>query len=653
MSLSWEDASAWRLENRSLIGFASPYVGNGTLGTRIGVLVLGTDSRAPEWSGCGGVPQHWSDLPPGDPFRPLPTFSSFVRDGYQYALPSWNQLELSIDDVPFTPQHGTHHFCQMLDLRTGEAELADDWEYTPGRRAQVQIRLLIPRTHPHASLWELQVRSSGAAVKAGFGLRARHLKPDLVMQYRREGDTIFGTGSTARQKRLVAQGLLWFTDGELHQSQIEDGEAHIEATARKGQLTLTVFHAVHGGLEGTEGAESRVRADLVDLQQSWEKDLRQRNMALWQTYWRRALRCDDLSTEDFRLVLAQQYYLLASLDETHHPFGPLGVSGNNWYGAALWDADRWIGGAVVGLWPELARRFPAYRVAILPATREFAAQNGYSGAWFPWAHDEAGRNITPPEYLPEIHNNVWAAHTAWELWLETHDSTVLREQAWPLLRAAAEFFASRCVCDSDGSWHLRGVIGPDEAVGEVYHNTCDDNVLVNLAVRWLMQTTYAASGLVGAPADPAWLTIAQKLTVLPPRANGVIPEHAAYVDQGIKQADTIMAFFPLDYPAPPEIVRATVDYYHDKILNYGPLMTTQIEAAIYMRLGDRADGLARLFTCYRDYVRGPFLVPFECRQNDTAVMLTGIGGLLQALMAGWYGWRAGNGTMLPRLGDTW
>jgi hypothetical protein len=52
-------------------------------------------------------------------------------------------------------------------------------------------------------------------------------------------------------------------------------------------------------------------------------------------------------------------------------------------------------------------------------------------------------------------------------------------------------------------------------------------------------------------------------------------------------------------------------------------------------------------------VRGPFLVPFECRNNDTAVMLTGVGGLLQALMVGWYGWRAGGERRLPRVGEQW
>lgn len=651
MALAWLDEDAWCLENRSLSGFASPYIGNGAIGTRVGVLVLGTDPDAPPWFGCGDHPQR-PVIPPGDPDRPLGTFSSFVRDGFQYALPSWNHLDMTIGGVAFAPLQGVHSFRSRLDLRTGEVTLVDDWMYAPGRSARVAIRMLIPRTHTHGSLWELEVSGTADEIIAGFGLDATHLGSDLPMQYRAEGCMVIGTARTKRRARQVAQGILWHTDGEPRPGHVHGPEARIRV-ARTGSLHLTVFHAVYGGLEYPAGAEERVRTDLSSLAESWPTDLRQRNEAIWRDLWASALSCDDLDPADARLVLAQQYYLLASLDECEYPMGALGVSGNNWQGNVLWDADRWIGSAVLGLWPRLARRFPACRAKLLPAARQFAREHGYAGAWFPWMHDEEGNNTTPAPYLPELHNNVWIAHTAWELWLETRDPAMLHEQAWPLLRDIARFFASRCEQDADGTWHLRRVIGPDEALHEVYHCTCDDNVLVNVAVRWLMKTACSAANLVGQPADPTWQTLAEHLTVLPPRADGVIPEHASYIDQGIKQADTILAFYPLDWPAPANVIRTTIDYYRDKILAYGPLMTVQVEATILMRLGDRVEGLARLFRRYREYVRGPFLVPFECRNNDTAVMLTGIGGLLQALMAGWYGWRAGGERRLPRIGDHW
>ena len=658
MPLSWNDSDAWQLENRSLDGFASPYVGNGALGTRLGIFVLGADPRAPEFHGATGLPQR-PDIPPGDPHRSLATFSSFVRDGFQYALPSWNQLDLTLAGVPFHPVRGGHDFRQTLDLRTGEAAFSDDWTYAPNRRARIVIRLLIPRTHPHGSLWELHVAADhDDPIEARFGLRAAHLAGQLPMRYRAAGaGLIVGEGRTARRKRPVAQGLAWQTDGSEVAVQIDkhDAAVHVAGQLRDGggRLALTVFHALHGGLEDPANAQANVRRTLAELAAAHAADLRERNLALWKPLWAAALRCDDLDPQDARLVLAQQFYLLASLELSEYPFGPLGVSGNNWQGNALWDADRWIGGAVLGLWPEYARRFPAFRAALLPAARRFARSRGYDGAWFPWIHDEEGENTTSEHYLPETHNNLWIAHTAWQLWLETRDEAFLKEQAWPLIRDIAAFYVSRCERDADGTWHQRRVLGPDEAVAEVHHTTCDDNVLVNVGTRWLMRTAIAAAKLLRQSPDPKWRVLAENLVVLPPRADKVIPEHAAYTDQGIKQADTILAFFPLDHDAPPDVVRATLEHYRGKILDYGPLMTSQIEAAILMRLGDRDEGLRRLFARYREYVRGPFLVPFECRNNDTAVMLTGIGGLLQALLCGWHNWRPGGDVRLPRIGDEW
>jgi trehalose/maltose hydrolase-like predicted phosphorylase len=223
---------------------------------------------------------------------------------------------------------------------------------------------------------------------------------------------------------------------------------------------------------------------------------------------------------------------------------------------------------------------------------------------------------------------------------------------WPLVRGAAEFFASRCEAGPDGTWHLRRVVGPDEGVAERDHTTSDDNVLTNAGVRWLMRTAVEAAGLLQAPVDPSWGAIAENLTLLPPRQDNVIPEHATYVNARIKQADTIIAFFLHLHPWPEEVVRATLAFYAPLSAG-GPLMSSQIEAGILLQLGDTQKGMDWLFKRYREYVRGPFLVPFECQCNDTAVMLTGIGGLLQALIYGFHKWEPGCGRTLPRIGDGW
>ena len=67
-------------------------------------------------------------------------------------------------------------------------------------------------------------------------------------------------------------------------------------------------------------------------------------------------------------------------------------------------------------------------------------------------------------------------------------------------------------------------------------------------------------------------------------------------------------------------------------------MTDQIDACICLRrgFGQREKVLYELIARYRTYVRGPFEIPYECVCNDNSLMLTGCGGLIQALTYGWF-----------------
>jgi len=158
---------------------------------------------------------------------------------------------------------------------------------------------------------------------------------------------------------------------------------------------------------------------------------------------------------------------------------------------------------------------------------------------------------------------------------------------------------------------------------------------------------------VDKPAEAAWSDVAENLVVLPAGPDGVIPEYDGYSGHKIKQADTILAFYPLQHDPGKAVVSKTLAYYHDRTDRGGPLMTVQIEALLTMRLGDREQGLEHLFKEYGRYVRGPHCIPYETPSNANSIMLTGIGGLLQALIYGWYGADLGQLEDLPRIGDGW
>jgi hypothetical protein len=521
----------------------------------------------------------------------------------------------------------------------------------------MRIRLLVPRSCAHGAFWELELDNLPAAAELEFGLDGDHLTADFDQSYQRSGNDVSARLRTRRRARDLALGLRWSGSGATVTGvECTAGHARVRMVSIGKKLRLTVLYACHGGTEA--GGAAEVAADLAFLESGLaDGSLRRDNERQWRALWAQGLDVTalPLSATDRKFLLAQQYYLLSSYDGSANPIPPIGLSGNQWLGAQLWDADLWHGRALAVFWPQFARGILRARLAMLPAARERAQELGLRGARFGWMSDEDGDEQSPVgPYREELHVNAWAMLLAWDLWRTTGDRTVL-EDAWPLLHDVADFWCSRSQRDADGSWHLRQLLGPDESVHENPSNPqlCDDNLATNVAVRTALRAATDAAGILGRPSPPLWGEVAEKLFLQQPGASGVIPEYTGYNGHPIKQADVILAFFPLDHHLPPEQVQASLDYYHERTL-CGPLMTEQIEAAIRLRLGLEAKEavLEDFLRAYRRCVHGAFEVPYEVACNSNSVMLTACGGLLQALACGWWDYRqpGDDAILIPRLG---
>ena len=659
MPLAWDATDAWILAtDQPTFACAPPYVGNGRLGLRLGALILGTDVAAPPLPGAGPEICRMA-VPRFDHSWPLQSFAAHGRDGFLYGLPSWGQLKLRIGRHEFRPGEvitgSRRPLTTHLDLRTGEAGLDGDWMVDGGAVA-VRIRVLIPRSCPHGAFWELELEGLPAAAELEFGLAGDHLVKDVAQSYRQEGDGLRARLRTPGRGREICLGLGWsIQGGRVDKVECTESHGRVRMVATGSKLQLRVFYACHGGIE--PGGEADVAADLAAVERGLEDgSLRRENQRQWRDLWAQALDVTalPLGPTDQKFLLAQQFYLLASFDTSDLPAAVIGVSGNQWQGAQMWDNDLWQGLALALLWPQLAKRIVRARLKMLPGARERARTQGYRGACFGWMSDEEGDDLTQAgPYREELHVNAWAMLLAWNLWRTTGERAFL-EDAWPILRDVADFWCSRSQKDADGSWHLRRLLGPDEAVHENPRNQqfCDDNFATNVAVRTALQATVAAAGILGQKVEALWSEVADGLYMQQANAEGVVPEYSGYNGHAIKQADAILAFFPLDYPLPREQVQATLDYYSGKML-CGPLMTDQIEAAIRLRLGreDKQKVLQELIRAYRRCVHGAFEVPYEVACNSNSLMLTACGGLLSALACGWWAYRkpGDDAGLIPRL----
>lgn len=631
-NFSWENEDLWtiRIDERQMGDFIRPCVGTGIVGTRFAELVT-----AP-----------WAD-------KPLTTATRFIYDdGQQLRLPAWNHIDLRIEGILYVLGNGRHHAEQTLDLRTGLVRARDTWEYKPGRVVEIEVEMLLTRQLPHCGYLTFSVSGLTEPSTVAFGLKGEDLSGSYRARFEKSGNVLVGEYRTAVQDRPVTQGLRWEIEGGDEPTLEAWGAMARLATQTTGsRFGLTLFHSVHGCLE--EGyAHHLVEDELETMASRGVAELRAGNESVWRELWATGLAFEHEDPFVTQMLLAHQYYLLQSLSTDVLPLGACGVSDILWNGSQLWDAECWMFPAVLALWPALAESILRYRRSQLEGARKHAEAHGYRGAWFPWMTDETGADVTPEGYTNELHINIHIGLAAWSYYEKTRNPEFLREVAWPLLSGVTEFFCSRAVQDENGVYHLKGVLGPDEGVWEALHRFCDDNFTTNYGVKRLVQAATACAGEVGEAVPEHWGAVADALYLVPAGPDGIIPEYAGYDGHRVKQADLTLAFYPLGYPVDKETMLKNIRYYDPRAAG-GPVMTTQISACLMMKAGETQAGLKYLFDTIRGFVRGPHYVVVECWGNKKSIILTGIGGELQALIYGYYGATPADHTAVARIGDYW
>lgn len=636
---SWDAPASWLLTftaDQLRENFIQPLIGNGLFATRVGEL--GTVSDSP---------------------RPLLSLSKIIFDeGPQRALPEWARMRIEVEGCNYSLSVGRHDLTHTLDLRTGEVTVRDRWEYRPGNAVDITINLLVLRSHRHGATLRVAIRpaekTASPRLRIAFGLNGEHVASAYRFRFERPADdTLLGCYETTGQQRRVCQGLLWKTDGHTSAAFDNPVSAALETTSA-GTLSLDLFHTFHTYAEGP-GEDARTLANLRLLAATPREKLEAENLAAWKPIWSRALAFPEGTPEQQRDLLIHQFNLLTSLGEGAYPLGACGLGQLAWGGYAIWDADMWIFQAILPLWPEMARSILDFRFKGLEAARAYAQSQGRGGAWFPWCTGQDGESRTKHDYVREIHTGIWIALGCRDYHRATQDAGFLRDQAWPLVSAIADFYASWAELGPDGRWHLNGVIGPDEAVTEDGPGSCDDHFLINLGVRFILRYAGELAREFGHTPSARWSEVERNIVIPAPGPDGVVLEHRDYRGERIKQADVILAFWLFSEDVDARHALANVDYYRQRTWNGGPLMTSQIEAMLLMRHGGKEAGLRHLFAEYAPFVRGLHRSTFECRpaDNQNYHFLTAMAGLLIALVVGHYGYKIGADKTLPRLGDFW
>ncbi|WP_194904330.1 ricin-type beta-trefoil lectin domain protein [Catenulispora rubra] len=367
-----------------------------------------------------------------------------------------------------------------------------------------------------------------------------------------------------------------------------------------------------------------------------------RNNQAWSTLWSADISVpgNDTLTAQIR---ASMFYLLESTRAgVAWSTSPGGLSADGYKGHVFWDMETWMYPALLAQHPDIAASVDAYRQRLLPQAEQNAATCGPSGqtiagARFPWESALTGKEtfLGGGETCDELHITADIALAQWQYYLATGDIAWLKNNAWPVLRDAARFWASRAVANGSGGYQILKVMGPDE-----YHDNVDNEAYTNAAAQKTIQIAVQAAQITGNTPDANWAAVAAGLSIPFDAAGQHHLEFDGYSGQTVKQADVTMLQYPWGVPMSSTVAQNDLDYYGARTDLNGPSMTDAIASIDSTSLSSsRCDAYTYLQRSINPFMRAPFDQFTETRGGGAFDFTTGAGGFLQEFEYGFTGLR--------------
>jgi len=423
----------------------------------------------------------------------------------------------------------------------------------------------------------------------------------------------------------------------------------------------------------------------------------------WESRWSSAdieVDGDDSLQQALRFA---GYHLIsaANPDDGHVSIGARALSGAAYKGHVFWDTEIYMLPFYIFTHPPSAQAILEYRYHTLDAARAKARNLGFRGAMYAWESADTGEETTPRMIIApngevlviangelEVHITADIAFGIWKYWQMTADDDFFLRYGAAIMLESARFWASRGAMESDGFYHICGVIGPDE-----YHERVDDNAYTNLMAAWNLRRGAETAKLlqqrwpdhwrelstqlqftdqeVGTwskiadtmfiPFDPKTLLYEQfsgyfqketiDLQSYEPRTAAmdmILGRERIQKTNIVKQADVVLATYLLWDEIAADIRAANFRYYEPRT-GHGSSLSPAIHALIAARIGDRV--LAQR------YLKQASEIDLGNNMGNAAggVHAAALGGLWQAMVFGFAGLRTHSDrvSLSPNLLSHW
>ncbi len=561
---------------------------------------------------------------------------------------NFGNLEIEIDGEKLT-EANIGNWKQTLNMK--EAKFTTSFAFK--NKATISYSIYALRNVPYTGYIDIVIEAKKtikAKVTGKIETLAEYKSPNSTFRILEDLETTMPILQTVAKSRLekhtvgTSATFIWHDINSTRENQRPelvhtkvsdyDNQLSFEREIKKGTPLNFAWTAAQCSTQDFFDPQSESERFVIFNLLTPRADLLKQHKSLWKELWEGdiIIEGDLQSQQDVRLGL---YHLYAfGRGDSDLSISPMGLSSQGYNGHIFWDTELWMFPPLLVLNQDIARSLVNYRSDRLDVAKRKALNFGYKGAMFPWESDDTGEEATPAWALTgtfEHHITADVAIAFWNYYRVTKDKKWLKDRGYPMLKEVADYWVSRVVKNTDGSYSIKNVVGANEFAPNV-----DDNAFTNGAAITALQYATLAAEAVNIEADPDWKMVANNIKIhkFP---DGTTMEHSNYDGDRIKQADVNLLSYPLNIINDKETLLKDLKYYEPKLAEEGPAMGKSVFAVIYARLGD-AENAYRLFKdSYEPNKRPPFGALSESPTSNNPYFATGAGGMLQTVLFGFGG----------------
>lgn len=459
-------------------------------------------------------------------------------------FPNWTPLSFRVDDGPWFGEAEVEYsdYEQTLHLKEGRLTRSFIVSDTQGRQTRIQTARIVCMHDPHLAgiqfcleslNWdgrmELRATLDGSVTNDGVA-RYRDLEGDhLVVVDAGGADNsswlVVKTNQASLAVSLSARHTVWIDDrlistvGEVRRDDARAVWSSPRFDVLRGEtVRLEKVLSLHTSREPASG--DLLGDGLEDLEKAPAFDeLLDLHRRRWDGLWERfdvRIEVDpaqDLAPYPIQLILRlHAFHLLQTASPLSRPLDvsvpARGWTGESYRGHIFWD-EAYILPFFISRSPEIARSLLLYRYRRLKAARVAAAEQGLSGAMFPWQSGSQGREETQVVHLNprsgnwdpdhshlQRHVNAAIARNVWLYVEQTGDQQFMESYGAEMLVEIAKFWSSLSTWNDERQrFGIAGVMGPDEfheAHPGAEEGGLRNNTYTNVMAIWCLRKARAA-----------------------------------------------------------------------------------------------------------------------------------------------------------------